>query len=78
MTSDFGRVSSIFDKEHETVLTLAKDYLYSQGYFETLATLADDFAVSDGEQIVQRSPAASVKRKETVRITDKSVKQENR
>jgi len=29
VTSDFGQVSKLFDREPETVLTLAKDYLYS-------------------------------------------------
>ena len=43
VTSDFGHVSSLFDREPETVLTLAKDYLYSQGYFNTLACLHEGF-----------------------------------
>lgn len=41
--SDFGQVSTIFEREPKTVLQMAWDYLYSQGYFNTLASIHDGF-----------------------------------
>lgn len=39
--SDFGQVSDIFERQPQTVLAIVKDYLYSQGYFNTLASLQE-------------------------------------
>lgn len=37
--SDYGPVSSLFERKPDTMLRLVQDYLYSQGYFNTLACL---------------------------------------
>ena len=43
VTSDYGQASSLLEKKPQIVLKLAKDYLYSQGYFETLAAINPGF-----------------------------------
>ena len=37
--SDFGTVSTLFEKNPKTLLQLTKDYLYAQGHFNTLALI---------------------------------------
>ena len=39
VSSNYGQLSSVFEKDHSKMLSLAKDYLHSQGYFETLKCL---------------------------------------
>lgn len=59
VSSDFGEVSSIFEKDPQTVLTLAKDYLYSQGYFNTLACIHDGFKTEIAESIAGQASILS-------------------
>ena len=60
VASDFGDVSTLFDREPKTLLKLSLDYLYSQSYFNTLACLEDDNERNSHQQPTDISKATKL------------------